>query len=363
MYRRAIFPVLAQLDAETAHEWTLRMLATASCVPPAVRLLQWASRVNDPRLAVRRWNFLFRNPIGVAAGLDKNAHATAMLLALGWGHVEAGTVTPLAQPGNPRPRVFRLPEDRALVNRMGFPGEGAESLRRALARRSRALGVVGVNIGANKQSVEAGTAVDDYVQVLREVAAVADYITINVSSPNTARLRALQGRAALAQLVRSVVAVRDELPQRVPLLLKLAPDLEPPEIDDILEVCLDHSIDGLVATNTTVARPPTLRNARAAETGGLSGQPLRARATEMIHYLYASTGGRVPLIGVGGVFSAEDVYEKLAAGASLVQVYTGLIYEGPGMARRLNHGLLRLMQQHGHASIDAVIGSAHGRNI
>ncbi len=359
MYRRAIFPLLARLDAETAHEWTLRMLTLASHVPPAAPLVQRFSGVDDPRLAVECWNLHFRNPVGVAAGLDKNAHATAMLLALGWGHVEAGTVTPLAQPGNPRPRVFRLPQDQALINRMGFPGEGAAAVLHHLANRSKALGIVGVNIGANKQSVEAGTAVDDYVKVLGVVAGAADYITINVSSPNTARLRALQGRAALAELIASVVAARDSLPQRKPLLLKLAPDLSTQEIDDMLAVCLDSGIDGLVATNTTIARPETLTSPRATETGGLSGRPLRERATEVIKYLYASTNGRMPIVGVGGVFTPEHVYEKLAAGASLVQVYTGLIYEGPSLARRLNHGLLRLLAQHGHPSVELVIGSAH----
>jgi dihydroorotate dehydrogenase len=359
MYRRAVFPLLTRLDAEAAHEWTLRMLAMVSRVPSAARLLQRLSDRDDPRLGLDCWGIHFRNPIGIAAGLDKNAHATAAFLGLGWGHVEVGTVTPVPQVGNPRPRVFRLAQDQALINRMGFPGEGAAALRRHLAHRSRTLGVVGVNIGANKLSVEAGTAVDDYVQVLGEIADVADYITINVSSPNTARLRALQGRAALAELIASVATTRDGLAVRKPLLLKLAPDLAPEEIDDILAVCLGSGIDGLVATNTTIARPDYLRSVRAAETGGLSGRPLRMRATEVIRHLYASTGGRLPIIGVGGIFTPEDAYEKLAAGASLVQVYTGLIYEGPGLARRLNRGLVRLIEQHGHRSIDTVIGSAH----
>lgn len=359
IYRRAVFPLLARLDAETAHEWTLHMLGLASRVPSVAPLLQRLSGGDDPRLAMARWNIHFRNPIGIAAGLDKNAHATAALLGLGWGHIEVGTVTPVAQPGNPRPRVFRLPQDQALINRMGFPGEGAVVVRRHLAGRSKTLGVIGVNIGANKQSVEAGTAVDDYVGVLGQVADVADYVTINVSSPNTARLRALQGREALAELIASVVAARDALSVGKPLLLKLAPDLTTQEIDDILAVCLEHRIDGIVATNTTIARPQDLRSPRATETGGLSGRPMRTRATDVIRYLYTSTDGRLPIVGVGGIFTPQDAYEKLAAGASLVQVYTGLIYEGPGMARRINRGLLRLMEQHGLGSVEEVVGSAH----
>ena len=316
MYRRAILPFFARIDPETAHIRTLQFLAGVTHIPLLVRMLDRMYGYADPRLSRDQWGLHFRNPLGIAAGLDKNAHATTALLHMGWGHVEVGTVTPLPQPGNPRPRIFRLPEDGALINRMGFPGEGCEAVRHHLATRPRSPGVVGVNVGANKASVEAGTAVNDYVQVIERLYHVADYLTINISSPNTARLRALQGKQALAELVHEVVAQRDRMPTRKPLLIKIAPDLTPAEIDDVLDVCLHRGIDGLVATNTTIARPPALRSRSKRETGGLSGQPLRDRATDVVRHLYRSTNGQLPIVGAGGITTAEDAYAKLAAGAS-----------------------------------------------
>lgn len=358
MYRHAVLPLLARVDPETVHDWTLRLLAGVSHVPALHPPLHRCFDYADPRLCVDLWGLYFRNPLGVAAGLDKNGRAVGALLAMGWGHVEVGTVTPLPQAGNPRPRIFRLASDRGLINRMGFPGQGAEVVAGHLARRSHGLGIVGANIGANKHSVEAGTAAADYVQALERLYDVADYLTINVSSPNTARLRELQGREALATLIVEVVARRDRMAVRKPLLVKLAPDLTSADIDAILEVCLHGGIDGLVATNTTLSRPPTLRGRYATETGGLSGLPLRDRATDIIRYLYRSTGDRLPIVGAGGIFTAEDAFAKLAAGASLVQIYTGFIYEGPAIARRINRGLVRLLEQHGMASVREVTGSA-----
>jgi dihydroorotate dehydrogenase len=358
MYRRALLPVFARIDAETAHDLTLTLLAGVSRVPILLRLFRPFLEWHDPRLAVDLWGIHFRNPLGVAAGLDKNGRAFAALLQMGWGHVEVGTVTPLPQPGNPRPRVFRLSGDRALINRMGFPGEGMEAVQSNLARRSRGLGIVGVNVGANKRSVEAGSAARDYVQVFEHLYDLADYLAINVSSPNTTRLRELQGKQALTALIEEVTASRARMAVRKPLLVKLAPDLSPSEIDDIVQVCLDGHVDAVIATNTTITRPPTLQDAHRVEIGGLSGHPLRERATEIVRYLYHSTAGRLPIIGAGGIFTAEDAFEKLAAGASLVQLYTGFIYEGPGVARRINRDLVRLMSERGFASMGELTGSA-----
>ena len=358
MYRRTLLPVLARIDAETAHDLTLTLLAGVSRAPVLLRLFRPVLEWQDPRLAVDLWGLHFRNPLGVAAGLDKNGRAFAALLRMGWGHVEVGTVTPLPQPGNARPRVFRLRGDSALINRMGFPGEGMKAVWSHLARRPRGLGIVGVNAGANKWSVEAGTATRDYVEVVERLYDLADYLAINVSSPNTTRLRDLQGKQALTALIEAVTASRARRAVRKPLLVKLAPDLSPAEIDDIVQVCLGGHVDGVIATNTTISRPPTLRDVHRAEAGGLSGRPLRERATEIVRYLYRSTDGRLPIIGAGGIFTAEDAFEKLAAGASLVQLYTGFIYEGPAVARRINRGLVRLMAERGFASIGELTGSA-----
>lgn len=357
MYRHLIYPVFQRIDAERAHDGVLRLLAMLERTPRLRRILRRFGRYDSPQLAVDLWGLHFANPLGLAAGLDKNAVAVQTWGALGFGHVEVGTVTPLPQAGNPRPRMFRLPADQALINRMGFPGQGAAMVAWRLQQLGAERPIVGVNVGANKAGVEAGRAVDDYVQALEILYPVADYLTLNVSSPNTARLRELQSRAALDALIRSVVARRDVMPQRKPILLKIAPDLTPAEVDDLLAVCLDIGVDGVIATNTTIARPATLRSAAGSETGGLSGAPLRDRSTDIIRYIYLSTRGKLPIVGVGGVFSSADVWAKLAAGARLVQVYTGFVYEGPLLARRINRDLVRLLQQHGYNSIGEVVGS------
>ncbi len=360
MYQRTLLPIFARVDAETVHDWTIRLLALASrasaLLPLARPFFEW----NDPRLQVDLWGLHFRNPLGVAAGLDKNGHAVPALLHIGWGHVEVGTVTPLPQPGNPRPRVFRLAADGALINRMGFPGEGADAVCEHLGRQYHGSGIVGINVGANKQSVEAGTAAADYVRVFERLYDLADYVTINVSSPNTMRLRELQGRQALGALIGQMAGSRDRMPVRKPLLVKLAPDLSPAEIDDIVEICLSGKVDGIVATNTTVGRPSGLRGEHRAEAGGLSGRPLRERATDIVRYIYRSTHGGLPIVGVGGIFTAEDAFEKLAAGANLVQMYTGFIYEGPAVARRINRALARMMAERAIGSVSELTGSASG---
>lgn len=351
MYRSLIYPLLQRLDAERTHDGTLRLLAAVERAPAARRALARALQLDDARLRVDLAGLHFANPLGVAAGLDKNAVALQTWGALGWGHVEVGTVTPQAQGGNEQPRVFRLPQDRALINRMGFPGQGMHAVRERLSRLAHRQFVVGANIGANKTSVEAGRAVDDYVQVLQFLYDYADYFTVNVSSPNTARLRELQGAQALGALIAEVVATRNSMPTRKPVFLKIAPDLEQAELQAIVAVCMRHGIDALVATNTTIARLPTLRGAERKQIGGLSGAPLRARSTGLIRILHMLTGGALPVIGVGGVFSADDVWEKLLAGARLVQIYTGLVYEGPLMAYRIKRDLIKLMNRHGVRSL------------
>lgn len=351
MYQHLVFPLLKRTDAERAHEAVLRMLALAERTPGLQRALGAIGQIDDPRLQVDLLGLRFANPLGLAAGLDKNAVSVGTWGALGFGHVEVGTVTPEPQPGNPMPRVFRLPDDRALINRMGFPGDGMARVRRRLERLGTRRPIVGVNIGANKRSVEAGRAADDYLAALSYLHECADYLTINISSPNTARLRELQGRAALDALLTRVTARRDALPQRRPLLVKIAPDLSAAELDDVLAVCLDRGVDGIIATNTTIDRPALLRGAARTEQGGLSGAPLRDRSTAMIREIHRSTGGRLLIVGVGGVFSADDVIDKLRAGARLVQIYSALVYEGPLLARRICRDLLRMLDREGVRSI------------
>jgi dihydroorotate dehydrogenase len=358
MYRHFIYPLLQRVDAERTHDATLRLLSIVERMPRVRGLLARTLARDDLRLRVDFAGMQFANPLGVAAGLDKNAVAVQTWGALGFGHVEVGTVTPRRQPGNLQPRIFRLPHDGALINRMGFPGQGMQAAQWRLRRLQGHRPVVGANIGANKTSVEAGRAAEDYVAVLTLLYPHADYFTLNVSSPNTARLRELQGAQALGALIAEVVACRNGMAQRKPILLKIAPDLEQTELEAIVDVCLAQGIDGIVATNTTIARPPTLHSTVREQIGGLSGAPLRDRSTELIRTLHALSNGALPIIGVGGVFCAGDVWDKLVAGARLVQVYTGLIYEGPLLAWRIKRNLLKLMDQHSVHSVKEVVGAA-----
>lgn len=358
MYRNSLFPLLARLDAEQAHDITIRLLGYVSRSPLLVGLIRRRLAVGDERLHVTAFGLRFTNPLGVAAGLDKNGLAVTALHAFGFGHVEVGTVTPLPQGGNPRPRVFRLHEDEALINRMGFPGVGVAAVQHNLRSLRGPRPIVGINLGANKVAVEQGNAVADYVVGVAQLSALADYLAINISSPNTARLRALQGRAALDELLGSIMQRRDQLPRRVPVLVKIAPDLTRTEIDDVLKVALDHRLDGIIATNTTLARPATLQHRSRNEAGGLSGRPLQARADEVIRQIYTSTNGQLPIIGVGGVFTADDVWVKLQAGASVVQIYTGFVYGGPLLAHSINQTLVYRMEAEGVASVREIIGIA-----
>jgi dihydroorotate dehydrogenase len=337
-------PFLFRLEPERAHHLTLNMLRWAGNFTLANRLIEAAYRRTDPRLNVDAFGLRFDNPVGLAAGYDKNGVAVRGLAALGFGHVEVGTVTLLPQPGNPRPRIHRVPEAGALINSMGFPNDGVDALRigRGAAR-------VGINIGKGKDT-PLERAAEDYCALLRRVSGQADYIAVNVSSPNTLGLRRLQARAAIEELLKMLVEVRTSLTQRVPLLVKIAPDLSDSEIDDVVAAAETAAIDGIIATNTTISRQDIPQ--RYAELkGGLSGEPLRARATAVMCRLANSTGGKLPLVGVGGIASAADALERMRAGAWLVQVYTALVYAGPSVVRQINGGLLRACEAEGARNI------------
>ncbi|HEY8744258.1 MAG TPA: quinone-dependent dihydroorotate dehydrogenase, partial [Chloroflexota bacterium] len=307
LYRRFALPALQRLDAEDAHHHTLTLLRAVQAQPLALALLRRYYQVADSRLHVTCFGREFANPLGLAAGFDKNGVATTALAALGFGHIEVGTVTPLPQPGRLRPRIFRLPKDAALINRLGFPSEGMVAVAVRLGRSTSRRYVLGVNVGPNATSVEAGTASADYLAALADLAAQADYLTINVSSPNTQGLRALQSGPALEELLQVIFATRT-LPA-TPVLLKIAPDLSNDQLDAILRIALAHPVAGIIATNTTLARPATLVGAAKLEVGGLSGQPLRDRSTQVIRTLYRRSAGRLPIIGVGGIASTADALE------------------------------------------------------
>jgi dihydroorotate dehydrogenase len=351
---RLIRPALHRLPGEAAHELTLRALefGASRFLPGAA-----AREPDPPVLAQRLWGLDFPNPVGLAAGYDKDARAAGAMHRFGFGFVEVGTVTPRPQPGNPKPRVFRLDEDQAIINRMGFNSGGLDALVGRLSRRARS-GIVGVNIGKNRDSVDAAA---DYAAGVRKAARVADYLVVNVSSPNTPGLRDLQAREVLGSLLRRLISAREEAGSRVPLLVKIAPDLTPEERRDIAQVALDTGIDGLIVSNTTVERPPDLVSRHAHEAGGLSGRPLLAPSTALLADMYRLTQGRLPLIGVGGIASAADAYAKIRAGASLVQLYTALVFAGPGLVGEIKNGLAALLRSDGFASIAEAVGTALDR--
>ena len=334
-------PVLFLADAETAHGLSLA----------ALRLLPLRPAPSPPVLKQRVAGLDFPNPIGLAPGYDKNAEVFQAAFGLGFGFVEVGSVTPRPQSGNPQPRLFRLIEDKAVINRMGFNNDGMEVVAARLRAQSsaRRFGPLGINVGANKDSDDRTA---DYVTATQRLADLADYVTVNISSPNTPGLRALQDKAALDDLLARVKAAT---PLGKPVFLKVAPDLEPADIDDIAVSVVDHKIDGLIVSNTTITRP-VMRSAHAAETGGLSGAPLRDLAQQRLIDFRKATGGAIPLIGVGGIASAEDAYARIRAGASLVQLYSALVYEGPTLARRLNDGLAALLKRDGFANVADAVG-------
>ncbi|MGQ0659751.1 quinone-dependent dihydroorotate dehydrogenase [Sphingosinicella sp.] len=335
-------PLAFALDPERAHRLTIRALK----LKPAGRPPE-----PDPMLAIEVAGLTFLNPVGLAAGFDKDAEVADEMLGLGFGCVEVGTLTPLPQRGNAKPRLFRLVEDEAIINRMGFNNRGQDNAwPRLHARRyDWKDGIVGVNIGANKDSEDR---VADYALGARIMCPVADYLTINISSPNTPGLRALQHKGALDELLAAVMAANE---RKVPVFLKVAPDLEPADIDDIVAVSSERKIDALIVSNTTTTRPP-LRSRHAQETGGLSGAPLKALALQRLKDFRAATGGALPLIAAGGIASGADAYARIRAGASLVQLYTALVYKGPGLARQINAELKTLLERDGFASVAEAVG-------
>eukprot|EP00271_Cylindrocystis_brebissonii_P011893 TRINITY_DN29896_c0_g1_i1.p1 TRINITY_DN29896_c0_g1~~TRINITY_DN29896_c0_g1_i1.p1 ORF type:complete len:417 (-),score=54.29 TRINITY_DN29896_c0_g1_i1:279-1529(-) len=370
-----VSPLLRVLDPEVAHDLAIWFASQ--------NLLPRERRPDPPSLSTRVWNRQFANPLGLSAGFDKDAKAVEGLLGLGFGHVEVGSVTPVPQDGNPKPRIFRIPEARAVINRCGFNSEGIVAVARRLGaqhgklgtaerpegmKTSRELpgsrgrnGLVGVNLGKNRTTTDA---VGDYLQGVHSLAQYADYLVINVSSPNTPGLRKLQNRKQLQDLLKRVLAARDEMQWGragpPPLLVKIAPDLSEPDMKDIAQVALALRLDGLIISNTTIERPDHLLGfVHSHQQGGLSGAPLRERSTEVLREMYRLTHGKVPLIGCGGVFSGRDAYEKIRAGASLVQIWTSLTYEGPGVVPRIKAELAELLKADGFESVADAVGADH----
>lgn len=339
-------PALFRLEPEVAHRLAVRSLGVMSGAAPKAH----------PALSQRLWSLDFPNPVGLAAGFDKNADCYRGALGLGFGFVEIGSVTPRPQAGNPKPRLFRLPADRAVINRMGFNNDGMEAVAARLTGRDRAKGIVGVNLGKNKETLDAAA---DYELGVARLGNLADYLVINVSSPNTPGLRALQGKEPLAALIQRTRVARDKLATRPPLLLKIAPDLTEDDQRDIAEVALAEGLDGIIISNTTIARPPLRETETAKETGGLSGAPLFAPSTALLGRMFKLTQGRLPLIGVGGIAHARNAYAKIRAGASLVQAYSALVYEGPGLAARIAKELPALLAADGFAHVRDAVGADH----
>lgn len=348
---RVVRPLLHLLSPEAAHGIAVWALKNS--------LAGRATEADDPSLATRVWNLSFPNPIGLAAGFDKDAEVMDAMLALGFGFVEAGSVTPLPQPGNPRPRLFRLDEDQAVINRFGFNSKGLAHFAAKLAARRRA-GIVGANVGKNRDAPDAAA---DYATGITRVCGLADYLVCNVSSPNTPGLRSLQARAQIEDLIHRVLEARrvaaPDPSKQPPLLAKVGPDLDEAQVQDIAEVALATGIDGLIVGNTTVTRPEGLRSRDASESGGLSGPPLMSLATQCLSRMYAATGGRIPIIGCGGVASGADAYAKIRAGASLVQMYSSLVFHGPELVQRVKRELAACLRADGHASVAAAVGAAH----
>ncbi|MGO1076538.1 quinone-dependent dihydroorotate dehydrogenase [Inquilinus sp. CA228] len=343
-------PVLKALPPETAHRATITALKLG--LGPVV------SAPDDPVLAVTLWGRAFANPIGLAAGFDKDAEVMDPMLRLGFGFVEIGSVTPRAQPGNPRPRAFRLPDQQALINRYGFNNRGhAAAVARLEARQvngAAAPGLLGINVGRNKDSRDPEA---DYAAGIRAFARLADYLVVNISSPNTPGLRAMQSREPLQRLLAAVTAARADGTARPPILVKIAPDLTPEDLEDVAEVALAAGIDGLLVSNTTIARPAGLPPDLAGEPGGLSGKPLMQPSTAVLRRMAKLVAGRLPLVGVGGVASGADAYAKIRAGASLVQLYTALAYRGPGLVGEIKRDLAGRLRADGFRSVAEAVGA------
>ena len=365
LYENIIRPMMFGLDAETAHELGIKSLRLGLSSEYAQETA--IKRYGAPSFeGLERFGLKFSNPLGVAAGFDKNGVVVNQLAALGFGFVEVGTVTFEPQKGNEKPRMFRLPTDKALINRLGFNNEGASIVADRLKGLQKRC-VVGVNIGRNK-NVPNEAAVDNYLASFDLIYGVADYVAINISSPNTPDLRELQQGENLEELLKALQARNRELggssppeigaPYAKPILVKIAPDLEDSDVEMIVDICVRMDVDGIIATNTTVSRAGlTTPDVEKLGAGGLSGQPLAHRSNKVIRSIYRSSKGKLPVIGVGGIFTAQDAFEKIAAGASLLQAYTGFVYTGPGFARSINEGMQRILKERGFHSLDAAVGS------
>ena len=337
-----IRPALFMLDAERAHGLAIKALKAMPAGKPVA---------SGGPLETQVAGIAFPNPVGMAAGFDKDAEVADALLGLGFGFVEVGSITPRPQPGNPKPRLFRLEEDRALINRMGFNNGGAEAAAARIAARGNRAGVLGINIGANKDSADR---IADYAAMTRIMAPLATYLAVNISSPNTPGLRALQDEDALVELLDGVLEARG--PGGPPVFLKVAPDLQPADVEAITRIAIDKALGALIVANTTISRPE-LASPHAGETGGLSGAPLKTLALDILRQFRKASGGAIPLVGVGGIATAQDAWERIRAGASLVQLYSAMTYRGPGIARDICTGLEQLMRRDGFASIAEAVGT------
>ena len=363
LYKTIIRPLLFSKDPEESHEQTLALLARLEFL---YGTLDRIYRIEDNRLKVKIGSLTFSNPVGLAGGFDKNAAAPKIISAFGFGFMEIGAVTAQAQPGNPKPRLYRLPEDHALINRLGFNNEGATAIAAKLAAREARGGLpaipLGINIGRTK-IVETKDAVADFLSAFEKLFSHGDFFTLNISSPNTPNLRDLQEKTLLRDLLSAVQEKNRQLAAAAkqgekPVFVKIAPDMEFSQVDEIIEVVESVNLSGIVATNATAFMRNTVKSPLGCEPGGLSGRPITAMVTQFISHIYQNTRGRLPIIGVGGIFNAEDAYDKIKAGASAVQIYTGFVYEGPAAVKRINQGLIHLLERDGLKSIAEAVGQA-----
>ncbi|HRF02273.1 MAG TPA: quinone-dependent dihydroorotate dehydrogenase [Pirellulaceae bacterium] len=358
IWRSILRPLLFRFSAERAHHLGIGSLRMAGRVPGLLAAIGSTTRVVDPRLATERFGLSFPAPVGLAAGFDKDAMLIRELPAIGFGFVEVGTLTAHSQPGNPQPRLFRLPADRAVINRMGFNNGGSAAAADRLKRAPKSRVPLGINIGKSKITPN-DEALEDYLTSFRRLADMADYVTVNVSSPNTPGLRQLQDREPLQRLLAALQQENAARSRPLPLLLKIAPDLEESQLDDIADLAASCRLAGLIATNTTIGREGLKTDAetvRQIGAGGLSGKPLTERSREVVAGLYRRTQGKLPIIGVGGIFDADDAWRMIGAGASLLQVYTGLVYEGPWFVKRLHRGLIERLERAGLKHLDDAVG-------
>ncbi|GAB6021366.1 hypothetical protein CHUAL_003974 [Chamberlinius hualienensis] len=353
-YRHVLMPAVRKLDPETSHR-----LAILACKWVPTFLIK-TKQTDDNILEIKLWNRTFTNPIGLAAGFDKHGEAVQALHALGFGFVEVGSITPLPQPGNPKPRVFRLELDRAVINRYGFNSDGHEVVKQRLEPISNLpvsdRGILAINLGQNKTTTEPWI---DYAKGVTTFGPMADFLVVNISSPNTPGLRSLQKRQALEHLIDKVLEARNQTFSNVPVLIKIAPDLNDEELSDIAQIAIKKRVDGIVISNTTVTRPDSLKSSSKSEIGGLSGAPLKQISTDMIRRTYKLTKGCIPIVGVGGIQSGQDAYEKIRAGASLIELYSVLVYEGPPVVQQVKQELTALLKCDGFTNIADAVGVEH----